>query len=162
MHAVHARSQTRTPTPLNDCPRQPTSCAELHGRSAAVGPDQEPQCKNSACKHTLQKVLKAFLAGLVSAPPRVVLVYFAGRGFRTGGKMLLAPANAKLEAAPDLEQWCMSLDEVWRLLKTELDDKIDVGDVLFLVILDMCLVLSAALFRGNGVIHRGQKPASRR
>ena len=40
--------------------------------------------------------------------------------------------------APDLEQCCMSLDEVWKLLKTELDDKIDVGDVLFLVILDMC------------------------
>ena len=136
MHVcMHAR--TCTPTPLNNCTRQPTSCAELPGRSAAVGPDQEPQCKNSACKHTLQKVLKGFLAGLVSAPPRVVLVYFAGHGIRRGGKMFLVPANAKLEAAPDLEQWCMSLDDVWKLLKTELEDKIDVGDVLFLVILDM-------------------------
>jgi Leucine-rich repeat (LRR) protein len=93
-------------------------------------------------------VLKGFLAGLVSAPPRVVLVYFAGHGIRRGGKMFLVPANAKLEAAPDLEQWCMSLDEVWRLLKTELDDKIDVGDVLFLVILDMCQNLPNNLKHG--------------
>jgi hypothetical protein len=42
----------------------------------------------------------------------------------------------------------MSLDEVWRLLKTELDDKIDVGDVLFLVILDTCQNLPYNLKQG--------------
>ena len=40
--------------------------------------------------------------------------------------------------APDLERCCSWVDGVGKRLKTELDDKIDVGDVLFLVILDRC------------------------
>jgi hypothetical protein len=136
MPCMHAR--TRTPTPLNDGTRQPTSCAELHGRSAAFGPDQDPPCKNPVSKLSLQKVLKTFLAGIVNAPPQVVLVYFAGHGIRTGDKIFLVPANAKLEEGKEIKQLCMSLDEVWELLKTELEDKIHVDDVLFLVILDTC------------------------
>ena len=125
-----------------------TSYADIHGSLAADGPDQEPLCKNSASKLSLQKVLKTFLAGIVNAPPRVVLVYFAGHGIRTGDKIFLVPANATLEEGTDLKQWCMSLDEVWELLKTELEDKIHVDDVLFLVILDTCQKLPYNLKQG--------------
>ena len=122
--------------------------ADLPGKSTAVGPDEERQCDNPVSKGSLQKVLKTFLAGLVSAPPRVVLVYFAGHGIRTGSKIFLVPANAKLEEGHDLEQMCMSMDEVWKLLKEELDDKIDRADVIFLVILDTCQNLPYNLQKG--------------
>jgi hypothetical protein len=127
---------------LANCVRDARAIAQkvqdIHGSLAAAGPDQERQCKNPVSKLSLQKVLKTFLAGIVNAPPRVVLVYFAGHGIRTGDKIFLVPANATLEEGTDLKQWCMSLDEVWELLKTELEDKIHVCDVLFLVILDTC------------------------
>ena len=127
---------------LANCVRDARAIAQkvqdIHGSLAAAGPDQERQCKNPVSKLSLQQVLKTFLAGIVNAPPRVVLVYFAGHGIRTGDKIFLVPANATLEEGTDLKQWCMSLDEVWELLKTELEDKIHVCDVLFLVILDTC------------------------
>jgi hypothetical protein len=127
---------------LANCVRDARAIAQkvqdIHGSLAAAGPDQERQCKNPVSKLSLQQVLKTFLAGIVNAPPRVVLVYFAGHGIRTGDKIFLVPANATLEEGADLKQWCMSLDEVWELLKTELEDKIHVCDVLFLVILDTC------------------------
>jgi hypothetical protein len=115
-----------------------TSYADIHGSFAAAGPDQERQCKNPVSKLSLQKVLKTILARIVNAPQRVVLVYFAGHGVRTGNKIFLVPAHATLEEGTDLKQLCMSLDEMWELLKTELEDKIHVGDVLFFVILDTC------------------------
>ena len=118
---------------------------DIHGSLAAAGPDQERQCKNPVSKLSLQKVLKTFLAGIVNAPPRVVLVYFTGHGIRTGDKIFLVPATATLEEGTDLKQWCMSLDEVWELLKTELEDKIHVCDVLFLVIPDTCQKLPCKL-----------------
>ena len=62
--------------------------------------------------------------------------------------MFLVPANAKLEEGPDLERMCMSMDEVFKLLKEELDDKIDRADVIFLVILDTCQNLPYNLQKG--------------
>ena len=95
-------------------------------------------CKNPTNKVLLQRLLKDFLAPLVSAPPRIVVVKFAGHGIRDRDKMYLVPANAELNEYTDLKDKCLSHHELFGLLTSELENKIAVRDVLFLVILDMC------------------------
>jgi len=96
------------------------------------------RCKNPASKAGLECLLKDFLAPLVSAPPRIVVVTFAGHGIRDRDNMYLVPANADLKEFKDLKDKCLSHHELFGLLKTELESKIAVKDVLFLFILDMC------------------------
>ena len=104
-----------------------------------------PWCKIPADKVALQTLLKQFMAPLVIAPPRIVMVFFAGHGIRDGDNMYLVPAKAELKQHSDLKEKCLSHHELFGLLKTELEDRIHVKDVLFLVILDMCQNLPAGL-----------------
>ena len=97
-----------------------------------------PLCKNTNKKVLMENLIKDFLAPLVSATPRIVVVNFAGHGIRDCDNMYLVPANAELNDYTDLKDNCLSHHELFGLLKTELEDKIAVKDVLFLVILDMC------------------------
>jgi len=116
--------------------------------SRAVGPEtpaEMPRCKNPANKVALQTLLKQFMAPLVRAPPKIVMVFFAGHSIWDGDNMYLVPAKANLWMHSDLQEQCLSHHELFGLLKTELEDKIHVKDVLFLVILDMCQNLSADL-----------------
>jgi len=83
-------------------------------------------------------LLKRFSASLVSAPPRIVKVFFAGHGIRVGDSMYLVPAKAEWKELADLTNKCLSQHELFGLLKTELENKIVVKDVLFLDIIDMC------------------------
>jgi len=78
------------------------------------------------------------------------MVFFAGHGIRVGGNMYLVPAKADLNGLADLQQKCLSQHELFGLLKTELEDKILVKDVLFLVILDMCQNLPKFLSTQHG------------
>jgi len=110
----------------------------LPGNSRGCGPEQVPLCKNPTTKLLLERVIKDFLAPLVSAPPRIVVVKFAGHGIRDRDNMYLVPANAKLNEHTDLKDKCLSHHQLFGLLKTELENKIAVKDVLYLVILDMC------------------------
>ena len=75
------------------------------------------------------------------------MVFFAGHGIRDGDNMYLVPAKANLWMLSDLRGQCLSQHELFGLLKTELEDKIHVKNVLFLVILDMCQNSSADLKR---------------
>ena len=99
------------------------------------------QAEKTKCKYPSSKVscsLKQFSASLVSAPPRIVKVFFAGHGIRVGDSMYLVPAKVEWKELADLTNKCLSQHELFGLLKTELEDKILVKDVLFLDILDIC------------------------
>ena len=52
--------------------------------------------------------------------------------------MYLVPAKVEWKELADLTNKCLSQHELFWLLKTELEDKILVKDVLFLDILDIC------------------------
>ena len=124
-------------------------CAELPD-AAAVGPDhpQGRKCRNTATKASIEEAIKTFVAGLVNLPPEIVVLYFAGHGIRVRGKMFLVPSNANLDSGADLEQWCLSIDEIFNLLKAGLEDKINVDGMVFLVIPDTCQNLPGYLKAG--------------
>jgi hypothetical protein len=71
-------------------------------------------------------------------PPRIVLIFYAGHAVQEGNHIFLLPANANPKTQEDLKSMCFSHDELFKLLKVKLDDKIEVEDVLYLVILDAC------------------------
>jgi len=135
------------PMPILTRPNFSSGCADpdLPGKSRARGPEQAPRCKNPATKASLELALKEFVAPLISAPPRIVLVTFDGHGIRDRGTMYLVPANANLSEHADLAEQCLSHHQLFGLLKKELEDKIKIEDVQFIVILNMCQYLPTFL-----------------
>jgi hypothetical protein len=62
-------------------------------------------------------------------PPRIVLIFYAGQAVQEGNQIFLLPANANPKTPEDLKRTCFSHCELF---------KIEIEDVLYLVILDAC------------------------
>jgi hypothetical protein len=96
-------------------------------------------CRNPESKGALRWEIESFLSDLPKErPPRIVLIFYAGHAVQEGNQIFLLPANANPKTQEDLKSMCFSHDELFKLLKVKLDDKIEVEDVLYLVILDAC------------------------
>ena len=95
-------------------------------------------CRNPESKGALRREIERFLADIPKESPlRIVLIFYAGHAVQEGNQVFLLPANANLRTPEDLKSMCFSHDE-FKLLKEKLDDKIEVEDVLYLIILDAC------------------------
>jgi hypothetical protein len=95
--------------------------------------------RNPESKHALRWEIESFLSDLpTERPPRIVLIFYAGHAVQEGNQIFLLPANANPKTQEDLKSTCFSHDELFKLLKEKLDDKIEVEDVLYLVVLDAC------------------------
>jgi hypothetical protein len=96
-------------------------------------------CVNPESKGALRWGIESFLLDInKERPPRIVLIFYAGHAVQEGNQIFLLPANANPKTPEDLKSTCYSHDELFKLLKEKLDDKIEVEDVLYLVILDAC------------------------
>ena len=95
--------------------------------------------RNPESKCARRREIGSFLSDLPKErPPRIVLIFYAGHAVQEGNQIFLLPANANPKTPEDLKSTCFSHDELFKLLKAKLDDKIEVEDVLYLVILDAC------------------------
>jgi hypothetical protein len=97
-------------------------------------------CRNPESKVALRREIESFLSDLPKRPPRIVLIFYAGHAVQEGNQIFLLPANANPKTQEDLKSTCFSHDELFKMLKVKVDDKIEVEDVLYLVILDACRV----------------------
>ena len=96
-------------------------------------------CRNPESKGALRREIESFLFDInKERPPQIVLIFYAGHAVQEGNQIFLLPANANPKTQEDLKSTCFSHDELFKLLKVKLDDKIEVEDVLYLVILDAC------------------------
>ena len=96
-----------------------------------------PVCQNPRSKLELQTAVINFLAQIDKhSPPRIVLVFFSGHGIQEGDEIFLLPAAADPTTREQLKKQCLSHDELFRELKRGLDEKIQVNDVVYLVIID--------------------------
>jgi hypothetical protein len=96
-------------------------------------------CRNPQSKTALKREIESFLFDIKKErPPRIVLIFYAGHAVQEGNQIFLLPANANPKTQEDLKSTCFSHDELFKLLKVKLDEKFEVEDVLYLVILDAC------------------------
>jgi uncharacterized caspase-like protein len=84
-------------------------------------------------KAAMEKALKVFLSQ-IRQPPRTVLVYFSGHGLQEGDQIFLVPTGASPSNVHELRQQCLSHDDVFRILKQDLQDRPlpDQGEGIFL------------------------------
>ena len=85
-------------------------------------------CENPATKRALRDSIQQFLETEVSkvSPPRIIIIFFAGHGRQEGDMIFMIPAGADPKTFEELKKTCLSHDELFRLLKTGLDDIIQV------------------------------------
>jgi uncharacterized caspase-like protein len=75
-------------------------------------------------KASMEKALKDFLnPAKICRPPRFVLVYFSGHGVQEGEKIFLVPTGASPSSMQELHEQCLSHDDVFRILKQDLQDR---------------------------------------
>jgi hypothetical protein len=77
-------------------------------------------------KAAMELELKDFLRQ-IRRPPRMVLVYFSGHGVQEGDEIFLVPTHASPSTVEELRALCLSHDELFRTLKTDLEER-DVPD----------------------------------
>jgi len=122
-------------------------------------------CKNPGSKRELRDEVMEFLRHInKQKPPRVVLVFFAGHGIQDGDKIYMVPTKADPRTQEQLSSQCVSHDELFGMLKKGLDEKIQVGNILYLIILDVCrsaLGSSTAVQTGFSPVSHEPLPAQR-
>ena len=64
----------------------------------------------------------------IRRPPRMVLVYVSGHGVQEGDEIFLVPTHASPSNLEELRAQCLSHDELFRILKTDLEER-DVPDL---------------------------------
>ena len=99
----------------------------------------ERSCRNPATKKSIENVIRDFVKQIDKQhPPRIILIYYAGHGLQDGANIYIVPAKGNPKDQSTLKDQCLSHDELFRILREQLDDLIDVEDVLYFVILDTC------------------------
>ena len=99
--------------------------AEVHNKLQAAGAWAKVKC-NIKDKAAMELELKDFLRQ-IRRPPRMVLVYFSGHGVQEGDEIFLVPTLASPSTVEELRALCLSHDELFRILKTDLEER-DVPD----------------------------------
>jgi len=108
-------------------------CVEESGRSKTQIVD------NPVRRYDMTQGVKNFVSKVdKDRPPRIVLVFYAGHGMQHGDAIYMLPTNANPKTPELLKSQGMSHDELFRMLKKGINDKIQVGNVLYLVIFDSC------------------------
>jgi len=77
-------------------------------------------------KAAMELQVKNFLRQ-IRRPPRMVLVYVSGHGVQEGDEIFLVPTHASPSTLEELRAQCLSHDELFRILKTDLEER-DVPD----------------------------------
>jgi hypothetical protein len=104
------------------------------------------ECKNPTTKAFLLREVENFLRNIdKQSPPEIVVIFFAGHTIQEGDKIYMFPATADPKDKSELDKQCLSHDVLFRILKNELDDKIDVIDVRYIVILDAWMPVATRL-----------------
>ena len=97
------------------------------------------RCKNPTTRAFLRREVEEFLRNIdKQSPPEIVVIFFAGHAIQEGDKIYMFPATADPKDKSELDIQCLSHDVLFRMIKEGLDDKIDVIDVRYIVILDAC------------------------
>ena len=77
-------------------------------------------------KAAMEMKVKDFLRQ-IRKPPRMVLVYVSGHGVQEGDEIFIVPTHASPSTLEELRAQCLSHDELFRILKTDLEER-DVPD----------------------------------
>ena len=76
-------------------------------------------------KGTMESAIKGFLSHIRAhrRPPRMVMIYVSGHAVQEGDKIFLVPTRASPTSIEELRQQCLSHDDIFRILKSELEDR---------------------------------------
>ena len=89
--------------------------------------------RNIKHRAQLEKELRDFLLK-IDRPPRMVIIYFSGHGVQEGDQIFLVPNDASPSNLEELREQCLSHDDLFRILKQDLEDREVVGDALSCVV----------------------------
>ena len=92
------------------------------------GPDAVTLEYNIKTKEGLVTVLRDFLKRF-DRPPRMVIIYFSGHGVQEGDEIFLVPTDATPKTSDELRAQCLSHDDLFRILKEDMEDKLFLGEV---------------------------------
>ena len=73
-------------------------------------------------KAAMELQVKDFLRQ-IRQPPRMVLVYVSGHGVQEGDEIFIVPTHASPSTMEELRAQCLSHDELFRILKTDLEER---------------------------------------
>jgi uncharacterized caspase-like protein len=111
---------------LSSCAKDAKAvAAQVHNRLQRAGAWAKVEC-NIRDKAAMELELKDFLRQ-IRRPPRMVLIYFSGHGVQEGDEIFLVPTHASPSTVEELRALCLSHDELFRILKTDLEER-DVPD----------------------------------
>ena len=77
---------------------------------------------NIKTKEQLVTVLRDFLKRF-DHPPRMVIIYFSGHGVQEGDEIFLVPTDAEPRTLDELRAQCLSHDDLFRILKQDMEDR---------------------------------------
>jgi hypothetical protein len=92
---------------------------ELGAWATDVGNIKDKAAMELEVKHFLRQIRR---------PPRMVLVYVSGHEVQEGDEIFLVPTHASPSNLEELRAQCLSHDELFRILKTDLEER-DVPDL---------------------------------
>ena len=111
---------------LSSCARDAKAvAAQVRHKLQDEGAWAKVKC-NIKDKAAMELELKDFLRQ-IRRPPRMVLVYFSGHGVQEGDEIFLVPTHVSPSTVEELRALCLSHDELFRILKTDLEER-DVPD----------------------------------
>lgn len=107
---------------LDACVKDARKVSELvHEKLGSDGATATLVC-NLKTKEDMKDALKKFLSK-ICRPPRMVIVYFSGHGQQEDDTIFIVPTRAKPSNKKELRDQCLSHDNVFRILKKDLEDR---------------------------------------
>jgi len=73
-------------------------------------------------KEAMERALTRFISH-VRRPARMVMIYVSGHAVQEGDKIFLVPTRASPTSVEELRQQCLSHDDIFRILKSDLADR---------------------------------------
>lgn len=136
--------------PLNRCVRDAEGVAQQVNSKLGTKGGWATSEKDLIDKEAMESAIIGFLSHIRAhrRPPRMVMIYVSGHAVQEGDKIFLVPTRASPTSVEELRQQCLSHDDIFRILKSDLEDrywpdqdvssKICIIDIIFLVIFDTC------------------------
>lgn len=111
--------------PLTCCVRDAKGVAQEVNSKLGTKGGYATSATDLTDKEAMESAIKDFLSliRLHGRPPRMVMIYVSGHAVQEGDQIFLVPTRASPTSVKELRQQCLSHDDIFRILKSDLADK---------------------------------------